>query len=684
MRKQFFQILFFFLIAEWGWTQEAIDLNKCTEVTKKKAIKLYTKALDNLAAGNDREARALLNEAKKIEPSFAEVYFQLGLLKWKMAENAAYDYRKAANAERYYNSAAKNFEKTIRYCPKTSDYEAFYYLGIYHYKRKNYAKALDYLEIYDKYAHTGVKRKKEVESILKKMSKIAYLVKHPVPFEPHKLYEISTPKDEFLPLISPDGELAFFTRRYAKFIKETQTKRWVDEFSFSKRITPLTASYERFDKGTAMPYPFNSEGIDQGACSITIDNAHLYITICKFVKVGGKPYKNCDIYVSHYQDGGWSKLENMGPAINGTDTWESQPSISADGKELYFASIRPGNIGFSVNNQTIDLYVSYYKNGQWTKAKNLGPVINTAKNEKSPFIHTDSQTLYFSSDGRNGMGGFDIYFSQKKNGKWTNPKNIGYPINTEGDDLGFIVSTNGEKAYFSSNKLNDDGGWDIYTFDLYEGARPKKVLFVKGKLVDEQGQVITNAKVELVNARTRKKVEGMVNKSTGNYAVAIAAENDSDEFLLKVKKKNYAFTSKYIKPKQARLYSVPVEVKMEMRPVKVGEKVRLNDVHFATNSAKLDKASLFVLDNFVEFLKENPRIKIEIHGHTDNVGDAKKNMELSQRRAEVVRKYLIFSGIKPSRITKVVGYGETQPIAPNTTEEGRAKNRRTEFVIVAD
>jgi len=188
----------------------------------------------------------------------------------------------------------------------------------------------------------------------------------------------------------------------------------------------------------------------------------------------------------------------------------------------------------------------------------------------------------------------------------------------------------GTKAYFSSNKLNDDGGWDIYTFDLCEGARPKKVLFVKGKLVDEKGQVITDAKVEIANSKTHKKVEGMVNKSTGNYAVAIAAENDDDEFLLKVKKKDFAFTSKYIKPKEAHLYSAPVEVKMEMRPVKVGEKVRLNDIHFAMNSAKLDKASLFVLDNFVEFLKENPRIKIEIHGHTDNVGDAKKNLEFSQ------------------------------------------------------
>ena len=682
MKIIFFKIIFFIFFVYPSISQNGIDLNECAEIIKKKAIKLYTKALENISVGNVREARALLNEAKKIEPQFAEVYFQLGIIKWKMAEDASYDYRKAANAQRYFNSAVKNFEKVIKNCPKTSDYEAFYYLGIYNYKKKNYAKAIDFLDIYLKKSKSDINKKKEVEKILKKMSKVAFLVKNPVPFEPHKLYDISTPKDEFLPLISPDGELAFFTRRYAKFFKETQTKKWIDEFSFSRRITPLNSSYERFDKGSAMPYPFNSEGIDQGACSITIDNAHLYITICKFVKVGGKPYKNCDIYVSHYENNSWSKLENLGDAINGNDTWESQPSISADGKVLYFASIRPGNIGFSSSNQTIDLYVSYYKNGKWTKAQNLGPIINTEKNEKSPFIHTDSQTLYFASDGRDGMGGFDIYFSKKVNGKWTNPKNLGYPINTEGDDLGFIVSTNGEKAYFSSNKFNDDGGWDIYTFDLYEEARPKKVLFVKGKLIDENGEVITDAKVELINANTNDKVEGMINKSTGNYAVAIATDNKEEEFLLKIKKKDFAFTSKYIKPKEARLYSAPVEITMEMRPIKIGEKVRINDIHFATNSANLDKASLFVLDNFVEFLKENPSIKIEIYGHTDNIGEAQKNLELSQRRADVVRKYLIFNGINPNRIVKVLGFGETKPIATNSTPEGRAKNRRTEFVIV--
>ncbi len=665
------------------FAQNKIDLSHCEPVNKKKAIKLYKKALNYLSMGRNRDARTALNEAKKIEPAFAEVYFQLGQLKWQQAKDAANDYRKAVNATRYYNSAVKYFEKVLKYCPSTSDFLSFYYLGKYNYSRKNYAKAIDYFEIFQKNNKNDFDKKKEVKTYLSKMQKIAFLVKHPVPFDPHKLYDISTQQDEFLPLISPDGELAFFTRRYAKLDKETQTKRWVDEFNYSKRTTPVNSSYERFDRGTAMPAPFNQEGIDQGACSITIDNAHIYITICKFVKVGGRPYKNCDIYVSHNENGSWSQLENLGPAINGQNTWESQPSISADGKTLYFASIRPSNIGFNLDNQTCDIYVSHFKNNKWTKAKNIGPTINTSKNEKSPFIHTDSQTLYFTSDGRNGMGGFDIYFSQYKDGKWTKPKNIGYPINTEGDDLGFIVSTNGEKAYFSSNKLNEDGGWDIYTFDLYEGARPKKVLFVKGKLIDEDGKPITDAKVEIVNAQTHKKVEGMVNKSTGDYAVAIATEKETDEFLLKVKKKDYAFATKYITPRTAKLYSSPVEVKMEMRPIKVGEKVKINDIHFATNSAKLDKASYFILDNFVEFLKENPKIKIGIQGHTDNVGDAKSNLELSQKRAEVVRNYLIFSGIKPSRIAYAKGFGETQPIAPNTTEEGRAKNRRTEFVIIS-
>ena len=684
MMLHLFRNIVFFILVPLVMQSQQLPENPCVEVKSNRAIKYFKQAMENLETGHDKEGYRLLMEAVKTEPEFPDAYYQLAQINLKKAQDAMYDINEVRNADRYYHNAERYFLKTIKYCSKLDDYRSYYYLGIYYYQIKNLKNTLDYLQFYLAHQSSDEKLKKNAQTIINKIGDAAKLIENPVPFNPQKLAGINTAADEFLPLISPDGELALFTRRYPKFIKETQTKRFVDEFTYSERQNPLTQSYELFNKGTAMPPPFNVQGVDQGAASITIDNKHLYMTICQFVKgKGGKPYKNCDIYVSDFEEGKWTTLKNLGPNINRQNTWESQPSISADGKTLYFASVRPGNIGFSSNNSTIDIYTSTLKpDNTWTKAKNLGQEINTRANEKSPFIHTDSQTLYFSSDGRNGLGGYDIYFSQlQPNGHWSKPKNIGYPINTEGDDLGFIVSTNGEKAYFSSDRIDESTGWDIYSFELYQDARPHKVLFAKGKLVDDQGNVLTDAKVEIKSVNTNKTVSGMVDKKTGDYAIAIATEKD-DEYLLTVKKKDFAFTSTFINPKTITHIDVPLQVNMEMKPVKVGETVEIKDIHFATNSANFDRSSLFILDNFVDFLKENPKVKIGIQGHTDNVGDPKANMELSQKRAQSVRDYLILMGIKKNRIAFTKGFGETKPVATNLTSEGRAQNRRTEFVIV--
>jgi len=665
-------------------TGQELSDNPCIAVNNKRALKYFRQALDYLKTGQNKEGYRLLMEAIKTEPEFPDAYYQLAQINLKKAQAAMYDINEVRNSDRYYHKAERFFLKTIKYCSKLDDYRSYYYLGIYYYQIKNLRKTLDFLRFYLAHQTSAKDLKQNAQAIINKIGNAARLIENPVPFNPEKLAGICTSADEFLPLISPDGEFAFFTRRYPKFIKETQTKRFVDEFTFSKRQNPLTQSYELFDKGTPMPSPFNKTGIDQGAASITIDNKHLYITICQFVKgKNGKPYKNCDIYVSDFENGQWSPLKNLGPNINGQYTWESQPSISADGKTLYFASARPGNIGFSEKNPNIDIYVSTLnQDNTWTKAKNLGNEINTRYNEKSPFIHTDSQTLYFSSDNKNGMGGYDIYFSQlQPNGHWSKPKNIGYPINTEGDDLGFIVSTNGEKAYFSSNRINDSNGWDIYSFELYQDARPHKVLFAKGKLVDDSGQVLTDAAIEIKSVNTNRTITGMVDKETGNYAIAVATEKD-DKYLLTIKKKNYAFTSTFIDPKKITNINIPIKIDMTMKPIRIGETVEIKDIHFATNSANFDKSSLFILDNFIDFLQENKNITIGIQGHTDNIGDPKSNLILSQKRADAVKDYLILMGIKPSRIVFSKGYGSTKPIAPNTTSTGRAKNRRTEFVIV--
>ena len=223
--------------------------------------------------------------------------------------------------------------------------------------------------------------------------------------------------------------------------------------------------------------------------------------------------------------------------------------------------------------------------------------------------------------------------------------------------------------------------WNIYSFNLYERARPEKVFFAKGKLLDEKGKALTDATIEIKTANSGEVTIGMVDKETGEYAIAVAVKKD-EEVLMTVKKKGHAFSSKYIKA-TAEETTKPAQITMTVKKVKVGATVQINDINFATNSSMFMQGSIFILDNFVDYLKENPNIKIEIHGHTDNVGSGRTNKKLSEKRAKTVRDYIVFQGIDKSRIIAYKGFGESKPIASNSTEKGRSKNRRTEFLIVS-
>jgi outer membrane protein OmpA-like peptidoglycan-associated protein len=518
---------------------------------------------------------------------------------------------------------------------------------------------------------------KDAETTVNYINQYLNLISNPVPFKPEIVEGVSSVNDDYLPLISPDGTLALFTQKYMKKdVNSIYSDKYTEEFTFSRA---LDNTGMKFSIGEALPYPFNS-GKNQGASTISIDNSTLYITICEFVS---RDYDNCDIYYSTRKGDGWSELKNLGNSINGVNTWESQPSISADGKTLYFSSIRYGNIGFDPDKPTCDIYTSTrLPDGTWTPAQNMGPVINTSGNEKSPFIHSDSQTLYFSSDGHFGIGGYDIFFSKFREKSWTNPINIGYPINTKSNDLGFVVNTQGTKAYFASNKLDGKGGWDIYSIDLYEAARPEKVFLVKGQLIDDVGNSITEAKLEVRNTRTEEISEGVVDAETGHYAVAVNYEEEKqDDYLMVVKKDDYSFTSALIEPTK-EIVETPTTIDFELKPIETGKSIELNDIYYATASYQIDSKSLVVLDSFIEFLNDNPNLKIEIRGHTDNIGSLQTNMNLSNLRAKSVYDYLISKGLSSDNI-KYQGYGPKMPIATNDTEAGRAKNRRTEFYILS-
>lgn len=648
------------------------DNDFCNDIDDKKLIKSFEKGVQLLNAGKMNEAEITFAKILDEEPEFTEAWVassEINYSKYKSATDPK-------NQNNYYARYVKCLESVAKLCPSYQNYEVCYTLGKIFFSHDKLDVAKKYLKTYIDNGKKGTKYYTDAESTYHYIEQYLNLIENPVPFEPVVVEGVSSAYDDYLPLISPDGSLALFTKAYMK--KEVQSiygERFVEEFTVSK------ASDDQglvFSPGEPLPYPFNT-GKNQGAASISIDNKTMFITICEFVS---RDYDNCDIYMSTRTGDGWSELKSLGPNINGVKTWESQPSISADGKTLYFASIREENIGFDPDNPTSDIYYSTKdEKGNWSRAKNLGPKINTPGNEKSPFIHSDSQTLYFSSDGHLGIGGYDIFFSKFRDDDWTTPVNIGYPINTKNNDLGFVVNTQGTKAYFASNKLNGKGGWDIYAIDLYKEARPEKVFLVKGQLVDDNGYALADAKLEVKNTRTEEVSEGVVDSETGHYAVAVTAENEADDFLMVVKKEDYSFSSTLIEPTE-ETFEKPIEVNFEVKPIEAGKSVQINDIYYATASYEINTKSYAVLNEFAEFLKTNPTVKVEIRGHTDNIGSAQTNITLSNRRAQAVYDYLLSKGVPTGNIS-YKGYGPNMPIADNKTEAGRAKNRRTEFYILS-
>ena len=316
---------------------------------------------------------------------------------------------------------------------------------------------------------------------------------------------------------------------------------------------------------------------------------------------------------------------------------------------------------------------------QWSDPKNLGSVINSGEDEKAPYLHTDGKTLFFASKNFPSLGGFDIFYSRKDSlGEWQKPVNIGYPINTSSNEISLFVSTDGKTAYFASNKLIGEGGWDIYEFPLHEEAKPERVLFLKGDLIDEDGVFTRDVEIEVKNVTTEEVTIIKVDK--GAYVAALTLDND-DDVLLTVKREGYAFFSKYISSEDTT-FSSPNRLDIDLEQLTIGSSFEIDNIYFTTNSYVINQVSSEVILEFVDYLRINKSIVIEINGFTDNVGSTLDNQLLSENRAKAVYEFILSNGIAKSRIS-FNGYGEKFPVADNGTEFGRSKNRRTEFKIIS-
>lgn len=649
----------------------AQDEEPCGKVSKK-VSKQFEEAMSNygqaqkmvakLPASADRyylEANRLLKEVIDVDAEFAPAYYYLGCINVFKKENNL-------------TAAEKYFRKAIELCPDGM-HDAYFQLGKLYFGLDKYDQAeLNLKKYLDKPEEiTDDSIQMEAKGMYDWAKTAMELLSKPVSFNPTIVPGISSRFDEYLVIISPDNEKAFYTRRSES---SDYSYGFKEKFFVSNRKPQPGKQLSEipFDAGQPMPDPFNMN-VNEGGATVTIDNKELIYTICHMPEQNSQDqYINCDLYYTRFEFGGWSDIIPL-DAVNTKDNWESQPSISSDGKTLYFISDRPGGIG------GYDIYTSTRdENGNWSAPQNMGKTINSKGNEKSPFIHTDSQTLYFSSEGRPGMGGYDIYYARMDdNGTWQKPVNIGYPINSKYDDVGFFVSTDGKYGYFGSNNMSEGlGGWDFYSFELYEEARPEKVLFVKGTVKNEQDDKPVEAKIEIKNLTTREIKEIPIDQETGEYVAAIKFESD---FMLTVKKPDFVYESTYIS-KEDTSFAEPTSVNVDLEPVQLGKAYRMKDIYYESSSADLTAESKKVLDEFTEFLLENPNIKVKIQGHTDDVGSDAFNLTLSENRAHSVYNYLVSKGISSSRLS-YKGYGETQPVDTNDTEVGRAMNRRTEFLV---
>ena len=660
-----FSVWFTFLVLPACAQEE----DPCTQTMDKASEKLFKKARDLHKSGKKDEAYEIYNEILEEHPEYLDVnyYYALGLYLSIEANNLQSRTKDKSDV----NKALAAFNRMYDVCPEYKIH-CNYYAARLAYAHERFPEAIKFAQVVvdnpDAFTGTRDTMLRECELLIRRATFFDNILNHPVPFDPKTVEGISTKSDEYLGALSPDGNFFYFTRRQEvnedSFFGSEKKKR--EFFSCSEKKNG------HFPAGKPLDEPFNnSKG--EGSPTVNITNDLLIFAKLMPTTIKGHSYNNYDLYYSELIDGYWTEPKSLGDNINRPDSWESQPSLSSDGKILFFASDRPGSIGGS------DIWFTRRNSdGTWRKPVNLGPVINTELDERSPFLHTDSKTLYFSSNGHDCIGGQDIFFSKlNENGTWSKPTNIGYPINSEGDDVNFFVSLDGKTGYFCSRKI-EGGDWNFYQFELYEDARPHTMAIIKGTVTADDGD-LEGATVEVRDTAANVVATGVVSANNQQYAVAAEVKKDNPQpLIVTVKKEGHSFDSQVVTPEQLE---EPVIVKdAEVKAIETGKVCDLRDIYYETNSYQLTANSKIVLALFIEFLKENPTVKVEIQGHTDNVGNDDANLKLSDQRAKAVYDYVIGKGIPADRL-RYKGYGESQPIADNGTAAGRAKNRRTVFLI---
>ncbi|MCB0805102.1 MAG: PD40 domain-containing protein [Bacteroidales bacterium] len=641
--KLLFLYTFFFLISLSSIAQVEWSTNN------KKAIKAFNEGDAAFRLQNYQEAEQSFLRAISIDPGFYEAHVLLAELyeTTHQDSNAVMLYEKAISLDADKYPAAYFFLAGI-------EYRNGWYLGAE-------AHYLAYLQ----YPSNDPANKQKAEKHILNCRFAQKAMENPVPFEPVNLgMDVNTPRDEYFPCLTADNETLLFTRLL------------VDKNSFTGKQEDFFVSRKNGDEWETainIGLPINTK-YNEGAPSLSADGNTLIFTACESVAGYGnnrQGFGRCDLFISQRKGLSWSTPRNIGKPVS-SRYWESQPSISADGKTLYFVSNRDSDYDIWVTRQD--------DKGRWSLPEMLGPNINTSGYEGSVFIHPDNQTLYFSSDGHVGMGGMDIFYSRLDSaGNWGEPTNLGYPINTWKDENSVVISADGELAMFASDRKDGFGGLDLYAFELYKEARPLFVTYLKGTVFDDETSKKLRAAFELTDLETGNvSVTSYSNEETGEFLVALPTDRD---YALTVSRPGYLFYSENFNLEGVHSQTDPFIKDIPLKPIKTGESVVLRNIFYETDKYELKEKSRVEMQKLIDLMQQNPELRIEISGHTDNVGMDEYNKVLSRNRAKSVYDYLVENGIDQSRLT-YEGYGKTKPVDTNETEEGRANNRRTEFKVL--
>lgn len=629
-----------------------VGLMPCGMVAQKpsKAAALCEKAKQCMQANDFAKAMTYLNQAQQKDPNYSDIYIMKGDI---------YNFNLRSD------SAMRCYQRAIELIGEP-DPMLYYIAGNEGAKCGAYEYALNTLQLF---LQKGLQYSDVHPDAQKTIANCKFAIeemKNPKRFELQNLGpNINSDWDEYLAAITADdGEIVFT-------VKRPRDQQTVCAFCLNEE--DLYAS--RKDAGgewlsrEALGSPVKS-GYNEGAQCLSPDGKYLLYTMCDADFGMG----SCDLYWAKRIGDRWSRPRNFGAPVN-TNAWESQPTMAADGMTVYFASSRSGGFG------GMDIWkTTMTAEGEFSIPENLGPAINTPGDDAAPFIHSDGRTLYFASNGRVGMGGYDLYYATlQPDGSWSEPRNMGYPINSPADEINIFINASGTMAYISSDKDGGYGGLDLYSFVLDDALRPNPVTYIKGYVRDAFTGDPLAARLEMVDLNTKQLLASTTSDAqTGSY---LACVHTGSNVLLNVSHPDYPFYSENFQVEKSYDELSPYMKDILLQPTDVGTVVTLKNVFFDFDRTELKPESFVELDKLVEYLRKNAGLRIEIGGHTDDQGTDEYNDRLSENRAKSVYDYLVGKGIPADRL-QYKGYGKRMPVAGNDTEEGRAANRRTEFKII--